>query len=53
MNSVHKVLFFNGQSKVIADILFEKVPEGFDGFWKPQESFARQPRAWLPVTDQF
>ncbi|MBP1599676.1 MAG: putative 2-hydroxyacid dehydrogenase [Acidobacteria bacterium] len=32
---MHSVLFINGQSKVIADIFFEKTPEGFDGSWKP------------------
>lgn len=37
MNSMHKVLFFNGQSKVIADIFFEKAPEGFNGSWKPYQ----------------
>jgi len=37
MNSMHTVLFFNGQSKVIADIFFEKAPEGFDGSWKPYQ----------------
>ncbi len=37
MNSVHKVLFFNGQSKVVADILSEKAPEGFDVSWKPYQ----------------
>jgi phosphoglycerate dehydrogenase-like enzyme len=35
MNRMHTVLFFNGQSKIIADIFFEKAPEGFDGSWKP------------------
>jgi phosphoglycerate dehydrogenase-like enzyme len=32
---MHTVLFINGQSKVIADIFFEKTPEGFAGSWKP------------------
>ena len=32
---MHSVLFINGQSKVIADIFFEKAPEGFAGSWKP------------------
>jgi lactate dehydrogenase-like 2-hydroxyacid dehydrogenase len=37
MNSVHTVLFFNGQSKVVADIFFETAPEGFDVSWKPYQ----------------
>lgn len=32
---MRKVLFFNGQSELVANIFCEKVPEGFDVSWKP------------------
>jgi phosphoglycerate dehydrogenase-like enzyme len=49
---MHSVLFFNGQSKVIADIFFEKAPEGFAGSWKPSQ-LSHEEKADLVRTVEF